>query len=108
MVYKAISQASEYLKNAMIICRNNTGNRIDQLSFRIQLVEELFVKYANVVERKMPGQRSSDNTVPQLTDRQTFYKLAQLALIVQEENETTEMVCCLSGVQEKVRNCVPA
>jgi hypothetical protein len=41
--------------NAMIIYRNNMGKRTDQLSFRIQLVEGLFVKYANVLERKVPG-----------------------------------------------------
>jgi hypothetical protein len=61
--------------NAMIIYRNNTGKRNDQLSFRIQLVEGLFVKYANVLERKMPGQHSSDNTVPRLTERHFISKL---------------------------------
>jgi hypothetical protein len=61
--------------NAMIIYRNNTRKRIDQLSFRIQLVEGMFVKYANVLERKVPGQHSSDNTVPQLTERHFISKL---------------------------------
>jgi hypothetical protein len=32
----------------MIIYRNNKGKRTDQLSFRIQMVEGLFVTYANV------------------------------------------------------------
>jgi hypothetical protein len=41
--------------NAMIIYRNNTGKRIDQLSFRIQLVEGLFVKYANVLKCNVSG-----------------------------------------------------
>jgi hypothetical protein len=49
--------------NAMIIYRNNTGKRTEQLSFRIQSIEGLFVKYANPIERKVPGQHSSDNTV---------------------------------------------
>jgi hypothetical protein len=61
--------------NAMIIYRNNTGKRTDQLSFRIQLVEGLFVKYANVLERKVPGRHSSDNTVPRLTERHFISKL---------------------------------
>jgi hypothetical protein len=33
------------------------------------------VKYANVLERKVPGQQSSDNTVPQLTERHFISKL---------------------------------
>jgi hypothetical protein len=61
--------------NAMIIYRNNTGKKIDQLSFKIQLVEGLFVKYANVLERKVPDRHSSDNTVPQLTERHFISKL---------------------------------
>jgi hypothetical protein len=61
--------------NAMIIYRNNTVKRIDQLSFRIQFVEGLFVKYANVLERKVPGRHSSDNTVLRLTERHFISKL---------------------------------
>jgi hypothetical protein len=41
--------------NAMIMYRNNTGKRTDHLSFRIQLFEGLFVKYANVLEHRVPG-----------------------------------------------------
>jgi hypothetical protein len=41
--------------NVMIIYRSNTGKRIDQLSFRIQLIEGLFVKYVSAVEHKVPG-----------------------------------------------------
>jgi hypothetical protein len=44
--------------NAMIIYRSNTGKNIDQLSFRIQLVERLFVKHASAVEHKVPGRHS--------------------------------------------------
>jgi hypothetical protein len=54
--------------NAMIIYRRNTGKTIDQLSFRIELIEGLFVKYASAVEHKVPGRHSSDNTVPRLTE----------------------------------------
>jgi hypothetical protein len=61
--------------NATIIYINNAGKRIDQLSFRIQLVEELFVKHANVLECKVPGRHSSDNTVPRLTERHFISKL---------------------------------
>jgi hypothetical protein len=44
------------------------GKRIHQLSFRIQLIEGLLVEYFNVLECKVPGRHSSDNTVPRLTD----------------------------------------
>jgi hypothetical protein len=54
---------------------NTMGKRIDQLSFRIQLVEGLFVKYANVLECKVPGQHSSDNTVPRLAERHFMSKI---------------------------------
>jgi hypothetical protein len=47
----------------MIIYRNNTRKIIDQLLVRIQLIEGIFVKYANAVERKVLGQHSSDKTV---------------------------------------------
>jgi hypothetical protein len=61
--------------NALIIYRNNTGKGADQLSFRMQLVEGLFVKYANVLEHKVPGQHSSNNTVPRLTERHFISKI---------------------------------
>jgi uncharacterized protein len=38
--------------------------RIEQLSYQDELVEDLFVKYRTVVEHKVPGQHSPDNTVP--------------------------------------------
>jgi hypothetical protein len=41
--------------NAIIIYRSNTGRNIDQLPFRVQLVEGLFVKYASAIEHKVPG-----------------------------------------------------
>jgi hypothetical protein len=55
--------------NVIIIYVNNMRRRTDQLSFRIQLAEGLFVKYANVLDCKEPGRHSSDNTVPRLTER---------------------------------------
>ena len=61
--------------NAVIIYRDNTGKITDQLSFRIQLSEGLFVKYANAVEHQVPGQHSPDNTVPRLTERHFISKI---------------------------------
>jgi hypothetical protein len=48
---------------------------MDQLSFRIELVEGLFVKYASAIEQKVPGRHPSDNTVPRLTERHFISKL---------------------------------
>jgi hypothetical protein len=66
ILHKTISQNSE--------CHDNIQEwhwvRIYQLLFRNQLVDGLFVKYANVLEHKVPGWHSSDdNTVPRLTER---------------------------------------
>jgi hypothetical protein len=41
----------------------------------ILLVDGLFVKYANAVERKVPGQHSSDNAVPHLTQGHFINKI---------------------------------
>ena len=61
--------------NSMIVYRNNKDKRIQQLSFRIQLIKGLFVKYASAVEHKVPGSHPSDNTVPRLTERHLISKI---------------------------------
>jgi hypothetical protein len=78
--------------NAMIIYRNRTRKRTDQLSVRIQLNERLFVKYANAAECKVPGQHSSSV----LSMRK---KLCKQDSFNCEEIKTTEMVLY-------VKNCV--
>jgi hypothetical protein len=55
--------------NAQILYRENTGKEIEQLSYRFQLAEGLFVKCGCVDEHKVPGRHSSDNTVPRLVER---------------------------------------
>jgi hypothetical protein len=65
--------------NALIIDRSNTGKKIEQLSFRIGLIEGLFVKYASAVEHKVPGRHSSDNTVRHLTERHLISKIPPTA-----------------------------
>jgi hypothetical protein len=52
---------------------------IDQLSVRIQLTEGLFVKYANAVERKVPGRHSSDETVLRLREINFISKIPPAA-----------------------------
>ena len=50
---------------------------MQQLSYRIQLVEGLFTKYANAAETwSEAGRQISDNTVPRLTDRHFLRKVA--------------------------------
>jgi hypothetical protein len=74
----------------MIIYRNKTRKRTDQLSVRIQLIEGLFVKHANAVERKVLGQPSSENSGP--SKKKKFYKQDSTNC---EEIKTTETVCCM-------------
>jgi len=58
-------------------CVGTLGRNIQQLSYRIQLVEGLFTKYAHAVETwSVPGQQASDNTIPRLTERNFLRKVA--------------------------------
>ncbi|XP_023721062.1 piggyBac transposable element-derived protein 4-like [Cryptotermes secundus] len=61
--------------NSMIVYRSNTGKRIQQLTFIIQLIEGLFVKYVSAVEHKVLGSHPSDNTVARLTERHFISKI---------------------------------
>jgi hypothetical protein len=74
----------------MKIYRNKTRERTDQLSVRIQLIEGLFVKHANAVERKVLGRHLSDKTVPRLRERNFISKIPPT-----EEIKNSEMVCCM-------------
>jgi hypothetical protein len=51
------------LLNNTILNHKNTGRRTEQLSYRVQLVEGLFVKCGNVTEHKIPGRYTIENTV---------------------------------------------
>jgi hypothetical protein len=63
--------------NSIVVYRQVTGRNIEQLSYRIQLVEGLFTKYARAAgERNVPGQHASDNTIPRLTERHFLRKVA--------------------------------
>jgi hypothetical protein len=59
----------------MIIYRNKTRKRMHQLSVRIQLIEGLFVKHANAVEREVPVRSLSDKPVPHLRERNFISKI---------------------------------
>ena len=51
--------------NSFVVFRQVTGRNIQQLSYRIQLVEDLFMKRVRTAEmRGVPGRQAFDNTVP--------------------------------------------
>jgi hypothetical protein len=60
--------------NAMIIYRHNTGKKIDQLAFRVNLVDALFEQFANT-ERIIRGRRAEENTIPRLRERHFIHKV---------------------------------
>jgi hypothetical protein len=61
MVPEAVQKTSECHDNLSA----HTGKQIDQLAFRVNLVEALFRQLADA-ERKVPGCRAGDNTIPRL------------------------------------------
>jgi len=63
--------------NLFVIYRQVTGRNIEQLSYRIQLVEGVFTKYAHAAEmQSVPGRQASNNTVPRPTERHFLRKVA--------------------------------
>ena len=78
MVPETFQKATE-LHSSQFVCCLSTSERktIQQLSYRIQLVEGLFMKYACAAEmRSVPERRASDNTGPRLTERHFLRKVA--------------------------------
>jgi hypothetical protein len=59
--------------NSMILFRQVTGQNINHLSYRVQLLDGLFNKYAQ--ERSGAGRRVSDNTLRRLRDRHFIRKV---------------------------------
>jgi hypothetical protein len=57
-----------------IIYRHNTGKKIDQLAFRVNLVEAIFEQFANP-ERKVRGRRPAENTIPRLHERHFIHNV---------------------------------
>jgi len=63
--------------SSFVVYRQVMGRNIQPLSYRIWLVEGLFMKYARAAEtRSVPGRQTSKNTVPQLTERHFLRKVA--------------------------------
>jgi hypothetical protein len=76
--------------NVIIMYRNTTRKGLDELLDIIQLIEGLFVKYANAVEHKVPGRHSSGKTAPRLREKNCISRIPPT-----EEIRTTEMVCSM-------------
>jgi len=63
--------------NSFVVYRQVMGRNIQQLSYRIQLLEGLFTKYAHAAEKwAAPGRKASHNTFPRLTERYFLKKVA--------------------------------
>jgi hypothetical protein len=63
--------------NSIVVYRQVTGRNTEQLSYRIQLVEGLFMKYAHAAgERNVSGRHASNNTIPRLNERHFLRNVA--------------------------------
>jgi len=63
--------------NSFLVYQLVMRRNIRQLSYRIQLLEGLFTKFAHAVKaQSVPGRQASDNTVPWLTERHFLRKVA--------------------------------
>jgi len=61
-------QLNSAVLNSFVVYRQVLGRNIQQLLYRIQLVEGLFTKFARAVEtQSVPGREASDNKLPRLT-----------------------------------------
>ena len=62
---------------SFVVYRQVTGRNIQQLLYRIQLVEGLFMKYSHDAEtRSAPRRKASNNTFPRLNERHFLRKVA--------------------------------
>jgi len=92
--------------NSFVVYGQVTGRNIQQLSYRIQLVEGLFMKYACAAEtQSVPGRQASDKRIPRLTERHFLRKVAsntekskprrKCDLCSKEGKKKTSVCCCL-------------
>ena len=92
--------------NLFVVYRQVKGRNIQQLSYRIQLVEGLFKKYACPAETwSVPGRKASDNTVPRLTE--SF--LRKVAPKIEKSRPQRKCVACSTHGKEKTsKQCTAA
>jgi hypothetical protein len=88
--------------NAMIIYRHNAGKKINQLAFRVSLVEALFEQFADT-ERKVAGHRVAENIIPRLRERHFIHKLPPSGK--KSTPQRRYVVCTKHGWKKDTRFC---
>ena len=90
--------------NSFVVYRQVTGRNIQQLSYRIQLVEGLFTKYARAAGTQIvSGRQASDKRVPRLTERHFLRKVAP-----KTEKSKPRWLCDLCSKHGKEPQCTAA
>jgi len=106
MVPQTYQKAIE-LYSSQFVYRQVTGRNIQQLSYRIQVVKGLFMKYVCAVETwSVPARKASDNTVPQITERHFLRKVAPK--IEKSKPQRKCVVCSKNGKEKTSKQCTAA
>jgi len=88
--------------NSIVVYWQITERNIQQLSYRIQLVEEMFMKHARAAgEQSVPGQHASNNTIPRLTKRHFLRKVAP-----KTEKSNSQRRCVVCSEHRKKKSSV--
>jgi len=91
--------------NSFAVYQQVMGRNIQQLLYRIQLVEGLCTKYARAAEtQSVPGRQASDNTVPRLTERHFLRKVAGRT----ENQNFRGGVLCAQNTEKRKFQCTAA
>jgi len=90
--------------NSIAVCRQVAEGNIEQLSYRIQLVEDVFMKHAHAAgKQSVPGRHATNNTIPRLTKRHFLRKVApktekskscRRCVMCSEHRKKKSSVCC--------------
>jgi len=83
-------------------CVGTLGRNIQQLSYRIQLVEGLFMKCACAAETRNVPVRQASDTVPRLTERHFLRKVAPKT---EKSNSKRCVVCSKYGKKKTSVYC---
>lgn len=88
--------------NSMIIYRQNTGNPIEQLAFRVILVEGLFQQFCNT-EHKAVGHHATEHVITRLRDRHFIHKVPPSGKKSTPQRRC--VVCTKHGKKKDTRFC---
>jgi len=88
--------------NSVVVYRQVTEGNIQQLSYRIQLVEELFMKHAHAAgEQSVLGWHASNNTIPRLTKKHFLRKV-----VPKTEKSKSQRRCVVCSEHRKKKSSV--